>query len=75
MTQSAATCLFNSVAMSPIGHLELDENATNTLFNVTDIKTDTTSIAAHIPLFQKKIGPNKPLTAKLDFSDIKVTLG
>lgn len=45
------------------------------MFGVTDIKTDTTSIAAHIPLFQQKLGPNKPLTARVGMNHITVTLG
>jgi hypothetical protein len=51
MTESAASCMCNAVAESPIGKLNLNQEKTNQLFNVTDIKTDTTSIAAHIPLF------------------------
>lgn len=51
MTESAASCMCNAIAESPIGKLNLNQEKTNQLFNVTDIKTDTTSIAAHIPLF------------------------
>jgi len=42
---------------------------------VTDIKTDSSSIAAHIPLFKQKIGPNKPLKAIIRPNHIAVTLG
>ena len=42
---------------------------------MTDIKTDTSSIAAHIPLFQQKLGPNKPLRARVGANHIPVTLG
>jgi hypothetical protein len=51
MTESAATCLANGFANSGIGNLQLNEKKTNELFNVTDIKTDTTSLAAHLPIF------------------------
>jgi hypothetical protein len=51
MTESAASCMSNAIAESPIGKLNLNQEKINQLFNVTDIKTDTTSIAAHIPLF------------------------
>jgi len=51
MTESAATCLANSYFSSNLGRLVLNEQTTNALFNVSDIKTDTSSIAAHIPLF------------------------
>jgi hypothetical protein len=54
VTESAATCLANSMSMGALnnGNLHLNEKKTNELFNVTDIKTDTSSMAAHIPLFQ-----------------------
>jgi hypothetical protein len=63
MTESAASCFFNSVAASPIGSFNLNQNKTNMLFNVTDIATDTSAMANHIPIFLEKIGPNKPLKA------------
>ena len=75
MTESAAGCILNSVASSPIGTLNLNEKQTNAFFNVTDIKTDSTSIAAHIPLFQQKIGPKKPLKAVVSADRFKVTYG
>jgi len=52
VTESAATCLANSMSTGGLNYLALDEKKTNELFNVTDIKTDTSSMAAHIPLFQ-----------------------
>lgn len=53
----------------------LNETKTNELFNTTGIKTDTSSIAQHLPLFQQKIGPNKPLLVKLNAKDFKITFG
>ena len=52
VTESAATCLANSMSTGGLYSFELNEKKTNEFFNVTDIKTDTSSIAAHIPLFQ-----------------------
>ena len=75
MTESAATCMANAMAESPFGSLNLNETKTNELFNVTDIKTDSSSIAAHIPLFQQKIGPNKPLRTQIGFDHFTVTFG
>ena len=75
MTESAATCLANSYFSSNIGTLILNEHKTNELFNVTDIKTDSSSLAAHIPLFQQKIGPNKPLKTIIKADHFKVTFG
>lgn len=75
MTESAASCFFNSVAASPIGKFNLNQNKTNMLFNVTDIVTDSSAMANHIPIFLEKLGPNKPLKALVEFGDISVTLG
>lgn len=75
ITESATTCLLNSFASSALGHLKLNEKATNQLFNVTDIRTDSSNMAQHIPLFQQKIGPNKPLKAEVTADHFKVTYG
>lgn len=61
VSESAASCIADTMARSPIGTLVLDESRMNQLFGRTDIKLDTTSIAEHIPIFQDKIGKNKPL--------------
>lgn len=52
VTESAATCLANSMSTGGLINFELNEKKTNEIFRVTDIKTDTSSMAAHIPLFQ-----------------------
>lgn len=68
-------CALNSIAHSSLGTIYLNQTTANLLFNVTDIKLDTSSLAAHIPLFQQKIGPNKPLKAVIRFKHIHVTFG
>ena len=61
ISESAASCIADSVTRSPIGKLELDETRMNQLFERNDIKLDSTSIAEHIPIFQDKYGKKKPL--------------
>ena len=47
----------------------------NKLFNVTNIKFDTTSYRKYIPLFQQKLGPKKPLRLETTLKDIEVKFG
>jgi hypothetical protein len=75
ITESAASCLANNMASSPIGTINLNQDQANALFNVKDIKLDTSSLAAHIPLFSQKIGPNKPLKATVYPHHVSVTYG
>lgn len=51
ITDNAATCMVEQFFNSPIGHLNLNEKSMNQLFNVTDIKFDTTSYSKYLPLF------------------------
>jgi hypothetical protein len=71
-TQSAATCALNAASYSSIGTVYLNEAQTNDLFNTHDVKLDTSSLAKYFPIFQKKLGQNKPLKGVFNFSDIKI---
>jgi hypothetical protein len=51
ITDNAATCMVEQFFNSPLGHLNLNEKSMNQLFNVTDIKFDTTSYSKYLPLF------------------------
>ena len=61
--------MLDGVAKSPIGQLNLNEKRLNALFNVTDIKFNTTSMSKHFPILRSKIGPNKPLKVKTHISN------
>jgi len=52
MSESAATCLLNSMARSPLGNVNLNEERLNKFFGVNDIKFDTSSFAKYIPMFK-----------------------
>lgn len=45
VTQSAASCLMNSLGASEIGHLDFNERRLRALFKVEDLYFDTTSFA------------------------------
>ena len=55
--------------------MNLNEERLNALFNVTDIKFDTTSFAKYIPTFKDKIGEKKPLKVKASISHVDIKLG
>jgi hypothetical protein len=63
------------VAASQIGQLNLNEERLNALFNVTDIKFDTTSFGKFFPILKEKIGPKKPLRVEASISHVDVKLG
>ena len=50
ISEGAASCLMSQLANSRIGKLSLDEKRLNALFNVTDIKFDTTNFGKYIPI-------------------------
>lgn len=70
-----ATCMFNSIAKSNIGNIYLNAASANKFFNINGLEMTTSSVANYMPLFKKKIGPNKPLKVFFRPYDIKITLG
>ena len=75
MSESALTCALNSMAGSPIGQVNLNEERLNTFFGVKDLRFDTSNFDRHIPLFKQKLGVNKPLKVALSMKNIEVKLG
>lgn len=72
ISESAATCLMQNFAESPIGHLELNTNKINQLFERTDIRLDSTGLNKLMPVFEDKLGANQPLIFKLGMTKPKV---
>lgn len=77
VTDSAFSCAINSAAKSPIGQFEFNEEKLNTFFGLPSgtFKFDTTSFAQHMPIFEKKLGENKPLKMNIHFSHIRTYFG
>ena len=75
ISDSSASCMFEQFFNSPLGHLNLNEKTMNQLFNVTDIKFDTSSYAKYLPIFKQKLGPNKPLRLETTLKDFTVKFG
>lgn len=74
ISESAATCALNSLALSPIGLIQLDATKLNQLFEKDYIKFDSGSLAKYLPVFQRKIG-DADMKAELSFKNIKVMFG
>ena len=75
ISESAATCIANSMANSAIGRTFLDKKRINKMFESNDLEFDTTSIAQQMPLLGQKIGKDQPLEWELSFRDVKVFFG
>jgi hypothetical protein len=74
-TDSAFQCAVNSLAKSPIGNFNFNEDRLNTFFGINYFKFDTTSFAQHMPIFEKKLGKNKPLKMLIKFSHFETKFG
>lgn len=75
ITESAFTCMINSITQSPIGKLSLNAFTLNQLFGTENIKFNSSSIAPQIPLFEEKLGENVTLGLNMHMKDVKVLLG
>ena len=75
ITDSAFSCGLNNVAKSLIGHLRFNEDQLNTFFGVNYLKFDTSSFKKHMPIFETKLGKNKPLRMNISFKDFSVKFG
>lgn len=75
VSESAATCIANSMANSKIGRTVLSKDSINKAFKTTGIPFDTTSMQHYLPMFANKLGPNAPLVFDFDMKDVKVMFG
>jgi hypothetical protein len=70
-----ATCWANQFAKSSIGSIYLDTKKVNLFRGFNGSRFDTSNFGDHIPLFKKKLGEKKILSANIGFKDIKVLFG
>jgi hypothetical protein len=75
ISESAATCIANSMANSRIGNVFFDKARINKAFKTKNLEFDTTSMQHFLPMFTKKLGPNVPLLFDFDMKDVKVMFG
>lgn len=73
ISESAASCFANQIAKSKIGKITLDKEKVNKFWGTGNaLSFNTSSLSPHLPLFEKKLGANKPLKVDLNFRDFKV---
>lgn len=75
ISESAASCIVNSMANSAIGRTYLDKNRINKAFKTTNLEFDTSSMQHFLPIFFDRVGPEVPLELEVDMKDIKVLFG
>lgn len=75
ISESAAKCMANTMAASPIGFILLDTVSMRNLLKLNDFKFDTSTIALQIPIFQEKLGDGVELEMMLHYKDINVLFG
>lgn len=76
ISESAATCMANTMSSSPIGYLDLHTQSLIDLFGLSDdFKFNSTTIAQQIPIFQEKLGDDIPIQLTLSFKDVNVIFG
>lgn len=75
ISESAASCIANSMANSVIGRTFLDKDRINKAFKTKGLEFDTTSLQHFLPIFSDRVGPNVPLELEVDFKNIKVMFG
>ena len=75
VSESAAKCMANTMAASPIGFIQLDTVSMRNLLRLNDFKFDTTTVALQIPIFEEKLGPDVELEMTLHYKDINVLFG
>lgn len=76
VSESTATCFANQLAKSKIGKVSLNKDKVNKFWGTGNaLNFNTSSLSPHLPLFQKKLGDNKPLKVDLNMRDFKVQFG
>jgi hypothetical protein len=63
------------MARSPIGKIHLTESKINAMFGEHNLKFTTTSIKKHLPIFEERLGKNRPLKWEITIKDAKVLFG
>lgn len=75
VSESAATCIANSVAKSHLGHIALNRNTVSALWDEPELGFDTTSLEKHFPILKDKLGEDVALCGYATFKDVNVIFG
>lgn len=70
MSESMATCFLNKYYSSELGKVHLDSKSVKAFaYDGSATEFTTSSLSNHLPLFENKMGKNKPLKMDLGFRD------
>jgi len=72
ISESAATCIANQVAKSNIGVIDINRRTFVDIHDGEDLNFTSTTLAPHLPIFEQKLGKNKPLKGRITAKDIKI---
>ena len=73
MSPTAVECIFEQMAKTKVGKFEMNQKSLQTLFeNGESHILTTSSLRNKIPIFEQKLGKDKPLNFVLSYKDMKV---
>lgn len=73
VTPAAIECAMEQIAKTKLGTFDMNKSNLQKLFdNGDDHILTTSSLSNKIPLFEDKLGGDKPLLFKLSYKDLKV---
>jgi len=75
ISDAAATCMMETVGHSKIGKIYIKQDTIRQLFGNEELTFTTSSIGQMLPLFEERIGGDKPLELKIGFEDPQVMFG
>lgn len=74
LTPTAVECMFEQMAKSNLGKFEMNQQSLKNLFkNGENHILTTSSLRTKIPIFEQKLGKDKPLNFVLGWKDAKFT--
>jgi len=75
VSDAAATCMMETISKSKIGKLFINKQHLRDLFNDQELEFDSTSVESMLPIFQDKVGSEKPLKLELGYSNPQIMFG
>lgn len=78
ITEDAATCWANQIAVSSVGKVSLNKAKVNAFFQNkpgSEIEFSTTSLKKTLPILEQRYGPNKDVDIDFSYSNATVHFG
>jgi hypothetical protein len=78
ITEDAATCWANQIAVTPVGKVRLNKATVNAFFDNKpgqEIEFTTTSLKKAFPILEQRYGPNKDVDINFSYRNATVKFG